>query len=368
MSSNVSKKVQRVLVTAGGTGGHVFPALAAAKAFQEKGIQVRWIGTKQGIEAKVVPANNIDIDYVDVSGVRGQGVARLIWAPLKIAKAVWNVMSIARQFKPDLVLGMGGFVTGPTGVAIWLSGKPVFVHEQNAVAGFTNKLLARVATKVFQAFPGAFPLGEKVETTGNPVRQEIAELEHPARRYASREGALRVLVLGGSQGAVALNEVVPKALAKLRNMVQFEVRHQAGDKNLAAAAACYKEADVKAEVIPFIDDMAQSYAWADLVICRSGALTVSELAAAGVASLLVPYPHAVDDHQTRNGEYLSNTGAAVLVQQRELSDIYLANLINKQLSDRAVLADMAVKARALAMTHATEKLVQRCIEVANGHN
>lgn len=360
--------VKRVLVTAGGTGGHVFPALAAAKLFQEKGVDVRWVGTRQGIEAKIVPDHGIPIEYVDVAGVRGQGVARLLWAPLKIVKAVLRVMSIAREFKPDLVLGMGGFVTGPTGVGMWLSGRSVFVHEQNAVAGFTNKMLAKIAKKVFQAFPGAFPAQAKVETTGNPVRKEIVALPDPLLRYSQREDCLRILILGGSQGAVALNEVVPKALAKLSHKLEFQVRHQAGEKNQSTARACYEQAGVNASIEPFIQDMAQAYGWADLVVCRSGALTVSELAAAGVASLLVPYPHAVDDHQTRNAEYLANAGAAILVQQRDLSEQVLAELISNKLANRDRLQKMAISARQLAMTYATEKVVARCMEVTYGSN
>lgn len=359
-----SRKVERVLVTAGGTGGHVFPALAAARLFQQQGAEVRWVGTRQGIEADLVPKHDIQIEYLDVAGVRGQGIVRMLWAPLKIAKSVAQVMGIVRRFKPDLVLGMGGFVTGPTGVGVWLSGRPVFIHEQNAVAGFTNKLLAKLARKVFQAFPDAFPAGENVETTGNPVRADIIAIESPATRYDLHEGPLRFLILGGSQGAVALNQLVPKALASLQGQVDFVVKHQCGARNLEAAATCYRDAGVDADVVPFIDDMAAAYGWADLVICRSGALTVSELAAAGVASLLIPYPFAVDDHQTRNGEYLSSTGAALLVQQNSLNETDLAKLLKDKLIDRAVLKSMAVKARNLAMTDATEKLVKRCMEVA----
>lgn len=361
---NANRKVGRVLVTAGGTGGHVFPALAAAKLFQRQGVEVRWIGTRQGIEADVVPKNDIKIEYLDVAGVRGQGVLRLLWAPLKIVKAVVEVMWIVRGFKPDLVLGMGGFVTGPTGVGVWLSGRPVFIHEQNAVAGFTNKVLARIATRVFQAFPGAFPASPKVELTGNPVRAEIVGMGEPVARYEQHQGAVRVLILGGSQGAVALNKLVPSALAAIKAELEFVVRHQCGAKNMEAATACYRDAGVDADVVPFIEDMADAYSWADIVICRSGALTVSELAAAGVASVLIPYPFAVDDHQTRNGEYLSFAGAARLVQQETLSETKLADLLKELLSDRNVLQDMARKARALAMTGATEKLVQRCMEVA----
>lgn len=361
---NSGAKVKRVLVTAGGTGGHVFPALAAARLFKEQGVEVLWVGTRQGIEADIVPKNSIEIEYLDIAGVRGQGVARLLWAPLKIVKAITQVIKIVRRYQPDLVLGMGGFVTGPTGVGVWLCGKPVFIHEQNAIAGFTNKMLAKLARKVFQAFPGAFAAGPNVETTGNPVRKEIAELKSPSQRYQDHEGPVRILILGGSQGAVALNQLVPKALSRLQGDLPFLVRHQCGAKNMEAASACYQEAGVDAEVVPFIDDMASAYAWADVVVCRSGALTVSELAAAGVASVLIPYPFAVDDHQTRNGEYLSAAGAAVLVQQSDLNEVDLAQLLREKLVSRDELKRMAEKARALAMTHATEKLVARCMEVA----
>lgn len=358
------RKIERVLVTAGGTGGHVFPALAAAQLFQARGVEVCWVGTRQGIEAEVVPRNNIQIEYLEVSGVRGQGIARLVWAPLKIVKAVLQVIGIVRRYQPDLVLGMGGFVTGPTGLAVWLCGRPVFIHEQNAVAGFTNKMLARVSRKIFQAFPGAFPSGPKVETTGNPVRKEIVAIDPPAQRYDERKGPIRILILGGSQGAVALNQMVPKALSRIKNDLEFQVRHQCGAKNIESANECYLQSGVEAEVVPFIEDMAAAYAWADVVVCRSGALTVSELAAAGVASVLIPYPYAVDDHQTKNGEYLSFPGAAILVQQKELNETDLAELLKNNLNSRTELKRRAEKARALAMTHATEKLVQRCMEVA----
>lgn len=358
--------VQRVLVTAGGTGGHVFPALAAAKLFQQQGVEVCWVGTRQGIESRIVPDNNINIEYLDIAGVRGQGVMRLVTAPLKVTRAVLQVRAVVRRYNPDLVLGMGGFVTGPTGLGMWLSRKPVFIHEQNAIAGFTNKLLARIARKVFQAFPGAFESSAKVETTGNPVRAEIVAIAEPDSRFAGRDGPLRVLILGGSQGAVALNELVPEALALLQGEVQFQVRHQAGSKNSENAKQIYRTVGVEADVIPFIEDMAEAYGWADLVVCRSGALTVSELAAAGVASLLIPYPFAVDDHQTRNGEYLSQAGAAILVQQKDLTAKALAELLKDKMLKRDTLLEMANKARALAMTGATEKLVQRCVEVASG--
>lgn len=362
-----AKKLQRILITAGGTGGHVFPALAVAKAFQEQGAEVRWVGTRQGIESRVVPANDIAIDYLDVAGVRGQGLKRLLLAPLKIARGVLQVMSLIRTFQPDAVLGMGGFVTGPTGVAAWLSGRPLFIHEQNAIAGFTNRMLSTLARRVFQAFPTAFPASAKVATTGNPVRQEIVQLPAPEQRYGDRAGPLRILVLGGSQGAVSLNQTVPQAFAQLQGKLDFVVRHQAGPKNIDAARALYHQAGVDADVVPFIEDMAAAYGWADLVICRSGALTVSELAAAGVASLLIPYPHAVDDHQTRNGEYLSQQGAAVLVQQQHTTPATLATLILNSFSDRAQLQIMATRARELAMQDATGKVVRACQEVVGGN-
>lgn len=361
---NSPRRMQRILITAGGTGGHVFPALAAAKQFQEEGIDVRWIGTRQGIESRIVPANGIAIEYLDVAGVRGQGIKRLLTAPLKILRAVIRVMAVIRQYKPDAVLGMGGFVTGPTGVGAWLSGCPLFIHEQNAVAGFTNKQLARLARRVFQAFPDTFPGTEKIQTTGNPVRKEIAALPDPAQRYAEHTGPLRMLILGGSQGAVALNEQVPQALAQLQGKLDFVVRHQAGPNNLESAQRFYQQAGVNADVIPFIEDMAAAYGWADLVICRSGALTVCELAAAGVASLLVPYPHAVDDHQTKNGEYLSQNGAALLVQQHNLTPASLAERVLQSLSQREQLKTMAIKARRLAMNEATRLVVSGCMEVA----
>ncbi len=362
-----SNKMQRVLITAGGTGGHVYPALAAAKLFQEQGVEVRWLGTQQGIESRVVPANNIVIEYLDVAGVRGQGMKRLLMAPLKIVRAVIQVRAVIRKFKPDAVLGMGGFVTGPTGLGAWLSGCPLLIHEQNAIAGFTNKQLSRFARKVFQAFPNTFSGLSKVQTTGNPVRKEISELTDPAQRYALRSGPLQILILGGSQGAVALNEKVPQALALLSGKLDFIVRHQAGPKNLESAQQFYRTAGVQAEVVPFIEDMASAYAWADLVICRSGALTVCELAAAGVASLLVPFPFAVDDHQTRNGEYLSQQGAALLVQQKDMTPQSLADLLLQTLADRETLKNMAIKARGLAMHDATQKVVRACMEAASGN-
>jgi len=357
--------MNRVLIMAGGTGGHVFPALAAARAFQEKGLEVRWLGTQAGIEARVVPDNGIPIEYVDVAGVRGQGLKRLLVAPFKVLGATFRVVGVVRAFEPDFVLGMGGFVTGPGGVGAWLMRKPLFIHEQNAVAGLTNRLLARIATRVYQAFPHTFELGDKVETTGNPVRNEIAAIPCPSQRMGARKGKIRVLVLGGSQGAVALNRVVPEALALIdEEQQQFEVRHQAGSRNFEDTLEHYNKLGVNAEVMPFIDAMEDAYQWADLVVCRSGALTVFELAAAGSAALLVPYPHAVDDHQTRNGEFLVSQGAALMVQQKDLTAEKLACLLTGEFNDRARLMAMGMAARGVTTRKATDDVISSCIEAA----
>ena len=359
----MTSSVQRVLVMAGGTGGHIFPALAAARAFQAQGIDVKWLGTEKGLESKIVPDHDLDIFYLDVAGVRGQGLKRLLLAPFKIAASVIRVIGIIHRYKPDLVLGMGGFVTGPGGVGARLSRTPLFIHEQNAIAGFTNKVLAKFATRVFQAFPSAFIESDKVQTTGNPVRQEIVALAAPEVRFATRTNeSLHLLVLGGSQGAVALNEVIPEAMAQPALQDVFNIRHQAGRNNVDNTKAIYSKCGVEAKVSAFIDDMAEAYAWADVVICRSGALTVSEIASAGIAALFVPYPHAVDDHQTKNAEYLVAQGAAKVMQQTSLTKSALAELLKNEFSDRTTLLTMANAARSAAKNDATLDVVNGCLE------
>lgn len=352
--------VKSVVVMAGGTGGHVFPALAVAEALRARGISIHWLGTRAGIEAELVPARGFNITYLEVSGVRGQGLKRLLLAPFKLVVAVLSAMRTLRAVHADVVIGLGGYVTGPGGVAARLLGKPLLIHEQNAIAGFTNRQLATFATQVLEAFPGAFAPAPKVRCVGNPVRAEIAALPAPAERYEAHTGPLRVLVLGGSQGAVALNELVPEALARLVGRKALVIRHQAGRKNADKAAAKYASLGVSAEVLPFIDDMAGMYAWADLVVCRSGALTVAEIAAVGVASVLIPYPFAVDDHQTANGRVLSEAGAALLFRQQDLSADSLAAAL-EPLLDREQLLKMASVARALAKPEATESVVQACL-------
>ncbi len=353
--------VKSVVVMAGGTGGHVFPALAVAHELQARGVKIHWLGTAAGIEADVVPKNGLPITYLEVRGVRGQGLRRLLLAPFKIVAATLAAMRVMRAVEADCVIGLGGYVTGPGGLAARLLGIPLVIHEQNAVAGFTNRILARLATRVLQAFPGAFPASAKVATTGNPVRSDICAVPAPEARFADHGGPLRVLVLGGSQGAVALNALVPKAVALLPPEARPVLRHQTGRKSVEATQANYAAAGVDADVLPFIEDMAAAYAWADLVICRSGALTVAELAAVGVASVLVPYPFAVDDHQTGNARYLSDAGAAVLCQQAELTPERLADEL-RRIWNRDTLLVMADKARRLALPEATATVAGYCLQ------
>ena len=352
----------RVMIMAGGTGGHVFPALAVAAELRERGAEVFWLGTRQGLEAKLVPAAGINMEWVSVSGLRGKGAAAWLLAPWRLLWAALQVLAVMLRQRPVVVLGMGGFVTGPGGVMTWLLRKPLVIHEQNAIAGLTNRLLAPLAQRVLEAFPGTFH-GKHVTHTGNPVRRAIADLPVPEQRFAARSGALRLLVLGGSLGARALNEVVPAVLAQLSS--HPEVWHQAGARNLDETLEHYRAAAVTARVEPFIDDMAAAYGWADLVLCRAGALTVAELAAAGVGAVLVPYPHAVDDHQTRNAAYLSDAGAAVVIQQRELSRESLCELF-ASLADRARLLAMARAARGLAQPQAAATVAALCWEAAHG--
>lgn len=355
----------RILIMAGGTGGHVFPALAVAHELRARGAEVSWLGTRAGIEAELVPQAGIAIDYISIAGLRGKGALGWMLAPLRIVRALWQAWAVLRRRNPQAVLGLGGFASGPGGVAAWLSGRPLLIHEQNAVAGLTNRLLSRVAQKVMQAFPHTFADSAKVTTCGNPVRREIVAVTAPAQRYAAHQGALRLLVIGGSLGAMALNENLPRALALLPAEQRPVVRHQSGRRHLAQAQQFYREAAVDAEVMPFIDDMAAAYDWADLVLCRAGALTVSELAAAGAAALLVPYPHAVDDHQTRNAAFLVDAGAALLLPQHTLNAETLAAALQRFCSDtaagREALCAMAQAAHRLAQPGAAATVAEACL-------
>jgi UDP-N-acetylglucosamine--N-acetylmuramyl-(pentapeptide) pyrophosphoryl-undecaprenol N-acetylglucosamine transferase len=353
-----------ILIMAGGTGGHVFPALALARLLQRHSCVVLWLGTRRGLEARLVPAEHIAIEWITVAGVRGKGLMSLLAAPFRVALAVTQALKVIWRHRPLAVVGLGGFVSGPGGVAAWLSRRPLIIHEQNAVAGFTNRVLAHLAREVLEAFPGSFGPGVRARAIGNPVRAEIIATAPPAARFGARAGAIHLLVIGGSQGAARLNAVLPQALAQLGGSVSLEVRHQAGPRWLEAAERAYAEAGVRAAVSAFIDDMAAAYAWADLVICRAGALTVSELAAAGVGAILVPFAAAVDDHQTANARYLVSAGAAVLIAERELTAERLAAELRRLCADRATLLAMAERARALARPQATEALADTCMRYA----
>ena len=350
-----------ILIMAGGTGGHIFPALAVAEQLRAAGQTVVWLGTPDGMEAGLVPAAGVPMASIKVRGLRGKGVLRLLSAPFMLAGSLWQAGRVLLQLKPRAVLGMGGFVTGPGGFMAWLLRKPLLIHEQNSIAGLTNRLLAPLAKCVMEAFPGSL---RKALHTGNPVRGAILNVAAPQQRLADRNGRLRLLVLGGSLGAQALNETVPQAVALLPSELRPEIRHQAGARNLDAARAAYAGAGVDGAVTAFIDDMAAAYAWADLVICRAGALTIAELTAVGVASILVPYPHAVDDHQTGNARYLVDAQAALLIQQHALRANELAALIQEFTEQRERLLNMATAARSLARPAAAHEVAEQCLKFA----
>jgi UDP-N-acetylglucosamine--N-acetylmuramyl-(pentapeptide) pyrophosphoryl-undecaprenol N-acetylglucosamine transferase len=354
-----------ILIMAGGTGGHVFPALALARLLREKAHKVIWLGTHRGIEARVIPAEGIPIEWLSVGGLRGKGALTLLAAPVKLVMALMQALSVMWRHRPAVVVGLGGFVTGPGGVAAWLTGRPLLIHEQNAIAGFTNRTLASYfAREVLEAFPGSFGGRVRARAIGNPVRRDIIAVPPPAVRFAGRSGPIRILVIGGSQGAARLNEVVPQGLKLAAGEVRFEVRHQAGEKWIESGRESYAKAGVQADVRAFIENMGEAYGWADLVICRSGALTVSELAAVGVGAILVPFPAAVDDHQTHNAGYLVNAGAAVLIPQSELTPERLAGELKRLTTSRDTLRAMAEKARLLAKPEAADDLASSCLGLA----
>ncbi len=354
-----------IMIMAGGTGGHIFPALAVASVLRHRGEDLVWLGTRRGLEAKLVPAEGIKMEWIEIVGLRGKGWRDRLFAPFRLGLALLQSLRILRLTRPKVVLGFGGYVSGPCGLMAAVTRIPLVLHEQNAVPGLTNRLLARFASRVFTGFPVALPGSDaNREFSGNPIRPEIASLPEPSVRMKERQGPLRVLVLGGSQGAMSLNRIVPAALARLPAALRPEVWHQAGERHMVAAESAYEKAEVAARVVPFVSDMAKAYGWADLVICRSGALTVAELAAAGVASLLVPFPHAVDDHQYFNGNYLVTAGAARMLLESELTDVLLARELT-DLLDRPRLMAMAVKARNLAHLDAAERIAMACMQLGN---
>lgn len=353
--------MKTLMVMAGGTGGHIFPGIAVAEALRAKGWRVVWMGNPDGMEARIVPARGYETAWVRFGALRGKGLVRKLMLPVNLLSGFWQALRALRSARPDVVVGMGGYITFPGGMMAALLGRPLVLHEQNSVAGLANRVLARVADRVLTGFPQVLA---KSSWVGNPVRAEIAAVAPPAERFAGREGPLRILVVGGSLGAAALNEAVPAALGRMPADQRPLVVHQAGEKQIDALRTAYARARVDGDLRPFIDDMASAYAEADLVICRAGALTVAELAAVGVASLLVPFPHAVDDHQTGNARFLAERGGAYLLPQTELNAERLAGILAS--IDRPRLLQMAEHARALARPLAAAEVARVCEELAGG--
>ncbi|MEN8128688.1 MAG: undecaprenyldiphospho-muramoylpentapeptide beta-N-acetylglucosaminyltransferase [Pseudomonadota bacterium] len=349
-----------VLILAGGTGGHVYPALAIAQWLMRMNVPVVWMGTRAGLEARIVPEAGIVIDWLSISGLRGKGMLAWVLAPWRLNLAIAQALRIMLRYRPCVVLGMGGFVAGPGGVAAFLLSKPLVVHEQNAIAGLTNRLLSPLCDRLLEGFPGSFK-SAKARHVGNPVRQEISSLPDPRQRFAHRQGSLHLLVLGGSLGAQALNEIVPQAVSRLPEQSRPRLWHQAGNRNITEAQARYEKFKLKARVEAYIEDMACAYAWADLVLCRAGALTVAELCAAGVGAVLVPYPYAVDDHQRANARFMVETGAGILVTQSELT---VNRLLRCLRLERSRLLEMAIAARGLAKADAAEVVARISLDAA----
>jgi UDP-N-acetylglucosamine--N-acetylmuramyl-(pentapeptide) pyrophosphoryl-undecaprenol N-acetylglucosamine transferase len=351
-----------LMIMAGGTGGHIYPALSVAQYVRAQGWKVVWLGSRAGMETRIVPAHGYPLSQIRFSGLRGKGLLPMALLPLNLLIAFWQSARAVRAYRPDVVLGMGGYVAFPGAMMASLFNRPLAIHEQNSIAGLTNRVLAQLADKVLVAFPDAFGERTKAEWTGNPVREDIAAIAPPEVRFSGRSGRLRLLVLGGSQGARALNEVLPQALARLDEAARPEVVHQAGVAHEAELRERYAFAGVAGNVVPFIDDMAANYAAADLMVCRAGASTIAELAAAGVAAVLVPFPQAVDDHQTRNARFLSERGAAIVIPQPDLTAEKLADLLSGL--DRDKLLAMAKAARAAGKPEATRAVAEACMRLA----
>lgn len=367
-NNRVSLESLRVMIMAGGTGGHVFPALAVAEKLKQQQVSVSWLGTRKGIESELVPQQGIELHFLNVEGLRGRGLLALIRAPFKLLASIFQACAALSQFKPSVVLGMGGFVSGPGAIAAKLKGIPLVIHEQNSVAGTTNKLSEKLATRVMQGFPDTFKQGEHC---GNPVRAEIAAIQSPKERFAGRQGRMKLLVLGGSRGALAINQLIPEMLAKIEPQQRPQIIHQVGGQHVQTTEQLYRAQGLdidsgSIQILPFIDSMEQAYEWADFAICRSGALTVAELTAVGLGALLIPFPYAIDDHQTSNGKWLVNSSAALMIQQRDISPQGLADQIIKLSNNPEERLGMACNARLLAKNGAAERVAKVCLEVANG--
>ena len=354
---------KRILIAAGGTGGHVYPALAVAENLRKEDVVILWLGTETGLEARVVPANGYDLSTIRIRGLRGKGLLRLLLAPFVLTIAIIQALLIIRRFKPSAVLGMGGYVSGPAGIAAWLLRVPLYIHEQNAVAGLTNRILSPFAKLVMQGFPNTFNAGSKVMTTGNPVRSDIIQAAKLSSSDVSKESKeICLLILGGSLGARALNQALPSALKSLPADNHFQVWHQTGSRHLQQTRDLYRQNGLnEVRIEAYIEDMAAAYEWADLVLCRAGALTLAELCVCGLASVLVPYPFAVDDHQTANARFLSDSDAAVLLPETELQTDKLAVLLSELWQSRPRLRTMAHKTRELACFDASTRVAAVCL-------
>lgn len=362
MNTPVTSARKLFLIMAGGTGGHVYPALSLAHELRSRGHDVAWLGTSKGIEKRLVPAADIQLYEIDVFGIRGKGIIEKLKAPLSLLRALLQSRKVVRSLSPNAMVGFGGFVAGPAGVAARLCSVPLIIHEQNARAGTTNKLLARLAQRVLAAFPNALP---NAEVVGNPVRAEMIQLESPLARAENKTGPIRLLVVGGSLGAKFLNDALAKALALIDSQARPLVKHQCGERWLAECEQAYQAAGVEAEILPYIDNMADAYSWADFLICRAGAMTVSEVATVGVPALFVPFPFAIDDHQTANADWLVDQGGARVVQQSQLTPEKMKAEIEFFLESRQNLAAMAEKNRAAAITDAASRISNICEELAN---
>ncbi len=354
-------KEKSILIVTGGTGGHVFPGLVLAQAFQQSGYQVTWLGTEKGIEAKLVPQAEIPLDFLQVTGLRGKGYASLVYAPWRLLRALWQAHRVIKKRRPDLVIGLGGFVSGPGGLAAFLHGIPLVLHEQNAVAGITNRFLAHFARLVFSSFPHAFK-SDKILVTGNPVRKAILDLPAPALRFQARTDPIRILILGGSQGAIRLNELLPEALQLVQ--VPLSIWHQTGEATFLTTTQAYQASSLDYRVERFIDNMAEAYGWADLVICRAGATTIAELIAAGLGAILIPYPNATDDHQTANALYLVQGEAGILMPQASLTVALLVEKMNT-MAQRDACLRLSLAARALYQGDAAAQIVENCEDILN---
>lgn len=357
--------LKRVLIMAGGTGGHIFPGLAVANYLREKNIEVEWLGTSHGLESQLVKEAGFPLHLIEISGIRGKGIKTLINAPFRISAAVLQSMKLIKHLNPDVVLGMGGFVSGPGGIASWMASRPLIIHEQNAKAGITNKILATVATRILEGFPSTFTPGKKVISIGNPVRSQIENLPPPQNRFAERASQLHLLILGGSLGAKAINEVVPYAMASMKPTERPQIIHQTGTKHFEEVKKVYESLGVEVNLKPFIQNMAEAYSWADVVLCRSGALTIAELCAVGLGAILIPFPHAVDDHQTANANFMVNNKAALCIQQTQFSAERLINSLKEVFYAPEKRLAMAEAAYQLRKVNVAERIFDIIKEVVS---